>query len=184
MLKLIANWSDRHRLNYVTILYLSTDYFKIICIHRSMIVDDDVNLRDLKGINGDSDDSHAEDLPQIVALIDERPKEVVQLEQFKNSGKWKVLSHDSPSESGNPSHSMKSNEIRKSCLSDLKADIKEKCPDSNVPSTYAKIRMGQEVPKTHGSEHGLSPKQQRNQLSGQTGNERKQDSDKNGMSPS
>ncbi|CAG0887363.1 unnamed protein product [Darwinula stevensoni] len=148
---------------------------------RCMIVDDDVNLRDLKRINDDSDESYTDDLPQVVALIDERPKEIVQLEQFKNSGKWKVLSSDSPSESENPSHSMKCNEVHKSCLSDPKTYIKEKYPDSNMPSSYAKIRKGQETPKMHGSDHGLLPTQQRSQLSGETGSARKQDSNESGI---
>ena len=39
------------------------------------------------------DDDIGDDTPTVAAVIDERPNELVELEQFRNNKKWKIFKH-------------------------------------------------------------------------------------------
>ena len=61
---------------------------------RSKIIDDDVDLKSLlpENIGNTLDEDIGEDDPTIVAIIDERPENIKQLESYRYSdGRWKTL---------------------------------------------------------------------------------------------
>lgn len=60
------------------------------------IVDDDIDLSQLAHATEEDLDNYnlGEDLPQIAAIIDERPAELIAKEDYKASAKWKTMGED------------------------------------------------------------------------------------------
>ena len=62
-----------------------------------MIIDDDVDVKSCRSDDEDArnlDDDLVQNLPTIADFIDERPTDVIQLEKFRQDGRWKVLADD------------------------------------------------------------------------------------------
>lgn len=70
---------------------------------RIKILDDDVDFKALlpENINNTLDDDIGDDTPAVAQFIDERPQHVKELERFRQSKQWKLVSHRPDSDSGN-----------------------------------------------------------------------------------
>jgi len=64
-------------------------------IVRIKILDDDVDFKALlpKNIGNSLDDDIGDDTPAVAEFIDERPQSVKELERFRQSKQWKLVSH-------------------------------------------------------------------------------------------
>lgn len=59
------------------------------------ILDDDVDFKSLlpENIHNTLDDDIGDDNPAVAEFVDERPQHVKELERFRQSKQWKVVSH-------------------------------------------------------------------------------------------
>ena len=62
---------------------------------RVKILDDDVDFKSLlpQNINNTLDDDIGDDNPAVAEFVDERPQHVKELERFRQSKQWKLVSH-------------------------------------------------------------------------------------------
>ena len=63
------------------------------CYRRVKILDDDVDMKSLlpKNIFNTLDEDIEIDKPMVAAFVDERPTQVVELEQFRQDKRWKLV---------------------------------------------------------------------------------------------
>jgi pre-mRNA-splicing factor CWC26 len=57
------------------------------------ILDDDIDVKALipKNIKNTIDEDIGADKPAVADFIDERPNEVIELEKFRQSNRWKII---------------------------------------------------------------------------------------------
>jgi len=62
---------------------------------RVKILDDDVDFSSLlpQNINNTLDDDIGDDNPAVAEFVDERPQNVKELERFRQSKQWKLVTH-------------------------------------------------------------------------------------------
>jgi len=67
----------------------------VLLCSRVKILDDDIDVKSLipKNIKNTIDEDIGADKPLVADFVDERPKEVIELEKFRQSNCWKIVGH-------------------------------------------------------------------------------------------